>query len=68
MNLWVVGQLLENDKHSWQVVGIFDSKEKADAACVTTDHFFGPLELNKNVGEPVVDWPDSVYPRIENGK
>lgn len=64
MRLWIVGQLLPPEEECfWQFVGVFDSQELADKNCTTTDHFYGPAELNENVGEALIDWPDSFYPR-----
>lgn len=58
--LWVVGKTV--DRHwSWEILGVFSSKEKAVAACSTARHFVGPAEIDNPMpdGKP---WPGVWHP------
>jgi hypothetical protein len=47
----------------WEVLGVFDTPEAADAACTEPLHFYGPFELNKRLADETEDWPGCTYPR-----
>lgn len=72
MKLWVVGKVLNTDHHMgcdiWEFAGVFDDEKKAVAACKTGNYFIGPIELNFEVPEPSVDWPNAYYPLLEKKK
>lgn len=47
----------------WEVVGIYTTREKAIAACLTADYFVGPIELDFTAQEEAREWPGSFIPR-----
>jgi hypothetical protein len=51
--LWIVGkvtQVIDDDHVAWEFGGVFDSEEKAKAACHKAEYFIAPYVLN--VAEP----------------
>ena len=64
MELWICGQhQSENgDEVAWLFQGIFDSKEKAIAACRTDKYFIAPVTLNESLGHEPIAFPDGEYP------
>jgi hypothetical protein len=61
VNLWVVGQLKDDD---WDFQGVFSSEEKALAACKGPEYFVGPCTLDQEAPEETVDWPNGYLPRF----
>jgi hypothetical protein len=63
--LWIVGEyILEvGGKAAWDFVGVFDSEERAIAACKKENHFVGPAELNGK--ETFGTWRGAYYPISE---
>lgn len=62
-NLWLVGRAFEDVLRQWEFMGIFDSKEKAIAACTDWYDFVGgPVILNKRLPDETVEWATSFYP------
>lgn len=58
--LWIVGR--RNGKRTfWQIVGVFSDRERAVRACVTGDHFTGPLLLDRTDQEGE-DWEGVFFP------
>jgi hypothetical protein len=47
------------------VVGAFDSPEKADAACLTEDHYVFPLVMNEAENGPPKRHAHAYYPRCK---
>lgn len=51
MTLWICGQVVEDvtfrGNIPWEFQGVFDSEEKAVAACVTPWYFVAPYTLNE---------------------
>ena len=64
MELWIVGKVVESSE--WEFDGVFDSEEKAIAACKSENHFIGPAILNKEIPEDCVEWSGAYYPLIED--
>jgi hypothetical protein len=64
MNLWLVGKLINYKRQAWQFQGIFDSEEKAAAACRTKKYFVGPVTLNKELPDKRIEWPGAYYPLL----
>lgn len=60
MELWIVGKVVEGSE--WEFDGVFDSEEKAIAACKSENHFIGPATLNKEIPEDCVEWVGAYYP------
>jgi hypothetical protein len=66
MTLHVVGKIASDEKfREWEFIGVFDSEEKALAACRTPDHFIGSATMNLDVGDDLVEWPRFRYPMRE---
>ena len=65
--LWICGKrLLVDDENGWEFVGVFETEEKAVAACLTQMYFVGPAELNKAFPDERVKWPGAYYPKQRN--
>lgn len=67
MKLWVVGKYIaawpDNDiQNVWDLVGIFDSEDKAVAACTTPDKWVGSTMLNELAPEEPTIIPECYYP------
>jgi hypothetical protein len=60
MKLWIVGKVTEFP--AWEFQGVFDTPEKALAACKTVAYFVGPCELNATVPDRTEPWPGCEYP------
>lgn len=68
MDLWIVGKHVRQHgplEHSWEFIGVFDSEEKAVAACKDESHFIGPAVLNCSVQEETLAWPGAYYPKVQ---
>ena len=63
MKLWVVGRNNDDSGKDWDFQGVFDTEDKAVAACISPMHFVGPVELNQTIPEESSEWPDSYYPK-----
>jgi hypothetical protein len=65
MKLWIVGKRLAGDD-AWEFGGVFDSEEKAIAACHANNYFIGPIELNwVPPHERLPKWEGAYFPRLE---
>lgn len=64
MKLWIVGQYRSGSIPNvvWDFQGVFDSEEKAVAACVDKNYFIGPIGLNEAVPSEASAWPGSRHP------
>lgn len=65
MILWIAGEYFATDEDptvQWSVLGIFDSEDKARAACTEPHHFIGPQELNSVEPLGAQDWRGCYYP------
>jgi hypothetical protein len=61
--LFVVGKTTGKiDDDRWEFQGIFDSKIKAEAACIGYQYFVGPAFLNKKVPHRKKPWPGAYFP------
>lgn len=60
--VFVVGRLIdkpeEHGGHTWEICGVFSTVEKADAACVSPNHFYGSEILDRFIAGPPTPWPD----------
>lgn len=67
VRLWVVGHFWGKTPKGviWSIEGVFDSEEKAVAACRTEASFIGPITLNEQLPEKVISWPGCYYPKAE---
>ena len=55
--VWLVGRY----SNHWELLGIYDDREKAIARCTQWDDFVGEAALNEDFPEELVDW-DVYYP------
>ncbi len=62
--LYVVGEVKSNLSGKWayELVGVYDERRKAEAACTSTQHFVGPVSLNQGAPSETTDWPGAYYP------
>lgn len=63
--LWIVSELLPPEHecgHTWQFVGVFDTREKAESACTTPNHFYGPATLNEALSDEPTPWLTCTFP------
>jgi hypothetical protein len=67
MKLWVVGQW-RGDDQPWALQGVFDSEEKAVAACRDPYYFVGPEQLNVALPHDSAEWPGCYYPLRFDGE
>jgi hypothetical protein len=68
MRLWICGEGKEKTESGvvWELLGVFDSEEKAVAACTMPNHFVGPAELNQRLPDESSTWPGCYYPLAES--
>jgi hypothetical protein len=52
----------EDEGKPWEFVGIFDSKEKAEGACLTHMFFVGPARINETTPREPTPWVGCYYP------
>lgn len=64
-HLWIVGQIDATDHLKWAFQGIFDTEEKAVAACRDRNYFVGPCILNQERPHENKPWPGSYYPKVK---
>ena len=63
--LWVVGKYRGGKAKNvlWDFNGVFDSKLKAEEACIDSTYFIGPVVLNQSLPHETIEWPNCSYPR-----
>lgn len=49
-----------------EIVGIFTDEQRAIEACRTDRHGYGPLELDKDLGDENIEWPGFKFPKRES--
>lgn len=62
---YMVGKYIKETEFGnvWEVMGLFDSEEKALDVCKDhSKYFIGPLELNKQLPDKTVKWEGVYYP------
>lgn len=62
--VWVTGKVVnsESTPMAWAIQGVFDTKEKAIAACRSEWYFIGPLRINEALPDENKEWPGCTYP------
>ena len=67
--LFVVGKFIRGVSGGavWEFEGVFDSREKAIAACKDKKYFIGPCLLNQTIKPGVFAWPGLFYPLAKGG-
>lgn len=66
--LWIVGRFRGADANgnpAWDLQGVFDSEEKAEAVCKGHEWFVGPVRMNEPLPEDATPWPGCRYPKSE---
>lgn len=68
MRLYVVGHIIEpTDKGPvWDILGVFDSKAKAETVCHDEWCFVGPMYLNDDQGPELCEWEGVVFPKMRD--
>lgn len=59
--VWVAGRLCEGT--DWELIGVFETEDAANAACSRRSDFIGPTTLNEVLGGEPQPWPGAYYPR-----
>ena len=65
MELWIVGQL--RTVGAWDFQGVFDSEERAVAACRDEKYFVAPATLNAELPHESHEFPGGYYPLANDG-
>lgn len=60
MQLFVVGK---ETGGSWEIMGVFSSKEKAESICLDSSYFVGPMKLDEPAPVETTDWPGLYTPK-----
>lgn len=62
--LWICGKAYEYGQR-WEFQGVFDTEEKAKAACLDSCYFSGPATLNKTLPDEPSKWEGAYWPNCE---
>lgn len=65
MQLWIVGKPTAVDNApdgTWEFQGVFDSRDKAIAACTGPKHFLFPAVLNERLPEETISSAGIEFP------
>ena len=65
VTLWIVGRRFRDSDKQWEVMGVFDAREKAVAACRRDLDWVGPIKLNECLSDESIRWPGGFYPVCE---
>lgn len=62
--LWIVGRHSDPERQPlvWEFMGVFDSRERAIAACTLPHDWIGPAMLNERCPDENTLWPGIEYP------
>lgn len=63
MIVYIVGK--DCDEYGWQFQGVFDDIALAEKACLTVNHFVGPVNINEQLPEEASEWRGAYRPNIE---
>jgi hypothetical protein len=65
MELWLVAQNKEELPQGviYEIQGVFDSEEKAVAACLNEKYWTGRLALNHSYADATVEWDIAYFPK-----
>lgn len=61
--LWIVGQNVF-DSHVWEFQGVFDSEERAIAACHGPTYWISPCKLNEELPKDSMSLPGTYFPKF----
>lgn len=61
--IFVVGQLFEEEGKQWEFQGVFSTKELAEAACRDWTYFVGSAVLDQELPHGTTEeWPGAYFP------
>ena len=60
--IWICGRMDPALQCGWEVVGAYDSEQKAIDACKDATFFIGPQVMNQTNPEAPTSWPGCYYP------
>lgn len=63
MKLWVAADVLSQDGRVWELIGVFDSEQRAEAACTKWNHCIFSAMLNERFPDETVIPADIRYPK-----
>lgn len=63
MELFIVGQNLDYEAKLWELSGVFDSKEKAIAACRDENYWWAKVNLNEQFPHETCQFEEYGYPK-----
>lgn len=66
MDVWVSGRVAYSEM--WEVLGIYDSEQKAVSRCTKKNDFVAPAKLNEDMPEETEEWPGCYYPLWKKGE
>lgn len=66
MRIWIAADVKSPDGRVWEMIGAFDSSEKADAACTEGNHAYWSIELNAIAPKESTIALDVRWPRNPN--
>jgi hypothetical protein len=63
--MWLVGKFIAvaTEGVVWEFQGIFETRDLAEAACRNERYCVQTVELNKEIPDETVPFPDSLYPK-----
>lgn len=66
MKIWVVGRYLGSKRggDAWQIVGVYDTEERALRNCIEPTHWIAPANLNERIFDKCAVWNGLYYPKL----
>lgn len=65
MRVWIAADNKSDDGSVWELIGVFDSEDKANAACTKPNHCYWSAVMNERESDETTIAPDIRYPRFE---
>jgi len=72
MKLWIVGRINDLEEiedhqlHTWDLIAVCSSEEKALMACTDENYYIGPIAMNQILPKEQVEWKGSYFPKRKN--
>jgi hypothetical protein len=60
--LWITAKVTVESGKEWELVGVFDSRSKAEAACKSWKYCIWPVQLNVEAPDETTIHPKAEYP------
>jgi hypothetical protein len=64
MTVWIAADVKSDDGLVWELIGVFDSAEKAESACTEYNHAYFPIEMNLIAPKESTIVPDVKWPKL----